>query len=278
MTGEIARAITLVTYGTAFLKDGYDITSLTLSHPSFTFENKVAFYVFKEPWFGKGKWVEFAADPISWLGKLKKDGCRELRFVFEPDNTTMLNDAVVPDYKLAGFVGGGGRRLLEAVYEGYVDYWTAKEEVTAPEAPDHRIWTITYGRVATRQVKTESRPADITDISVRLATMLGEIRDFARKEEMDPWGDYFDQALQVLNGVDPFAAMLDRQIMPLENKDPALIRLLAASGKAWCFGGMGSWNDFSFEEGEKKERYESLSAGLYSLLMESCVAVANYRD
>ena len=51
MTGDIVKAITLTTYGSAFLKDNYDISTLTLEHPSFTFTNKVEFLIFKKPFF-----------------------------------------------------------------------------------------------------------------------------------------------------------------------------------------------------------------------------------
>jgi hypothetical protein len=275
MTGDIARAITLSTYGTAFLKDNYDISGLTLDHPSFTFENKVEFLYFKKHFFSKPTWYQYADCPINWLKKLKEEGCIELRFTHQPDNSIRLNGTIVPDYKLAGFVGGGGQRFIQAVFQNYSDYWKSKEEVTDKEAPNHRIWTISYGRLITGKPTQKKIKYDLNDIKERLRNKLTEISAFAKNENQPFWVEKFDSAINLLDSSAPYLNDQDKLIIPFDRMEFKATQLLAGSGKAWCFGGMGSWNDIGFTDKDKQATYDKLTSELYDIVNESYIAVAN---
>jgi len=273
MTGDIVRAITLTSYGNAFLKDGYDISTLTLDHPSFKFENKVRFFIPKKRLFSSPAWKQYADSPITWLENLKRDGCRELRMVYQQDNSIRLSGSIVPDHKLAGFVGGGGLRFIESIFDTYSDFWQAREEVTDKDAPDSRIWTISYGRVITKYQTQPPIKYDIGDIKNRLRNKLSEIREFAQMEDLSNWKERFDEAIVMLNS--PDVSKQSSLILPPGKADDRVVQLLAGSAKAWCFGGMGSWNDIGFTDTDKEERYNRLTAELYELVNESYLAVAN---
>jgi hypothetical protein len=275
MTGDISRGITLTTYGTAFLQNNYDISGLTLDHPSFTFENKVEFLFFKKHFFSKPTWHQYADSPINWLKKLKKEGCKELRLVFRPDNSISLNGQKVPDHKLAGFVGGGGHRYIQTIFEKSADLWQSKEVVTDKDAPDRRIWTISYGRTITGQQIQAKIQYNIDNIKQKLKGILTEISAFANKENQSFWSKEFDTAINLLDSPTPFVNNQDNRIIPAEKMNLKLIQLLAGSGKAWCFGGMGSWNDISFIDKDKQTTYDKLTAELYDIVNESYIAVAN---
>jgi hypothetical protein len=123
MTGDITRAITLVTYGNAFLKNNHDITALTLDHPSFKFENRVAFYTREKHIPNETTWILYAENPIEWLKRLKEEGCKAFRLVFEHDHPNKLN---VQDHKLAAFVGGGGHRYIETCFSASLRFLEIK--------------------------------------------------------------------------------------------------------------------------------------------------------
>jgi hypothetical protein len=274
MTGETARAITLVTYGNAFLKHDRDITSLTLGHPSFQFANRVEFLVYDKPWIGEAEWKQYAADTIDWLQKLKAEGIQRLRYVVQPGAETHLGDELVPTHKLAGFVGGGVRQIIEVVNQGHSDFWTSNEEVTDLEAKDRRIWDINYRRIAAHQPSTQKQKYKISDISKRLGKVLAELREFAVSIDKY-WADFFAAAQLTLTKATEREPNGDELPVPVELMTEAALRLLAASKMAWCFGGMGSWNDIVVEDKKQAKQYEKLSGQLYGLLVESYVAIAN---
>ena len=59
------------------------------------------------------------------------------------------------------------------------------------------------------------------------------------------------------------------------NYSIAARQLLLASSSAWVFGGMGSWNDLSFEKEEDNQHYETLSTALYNAINRGILAATN---
>lgn len=275
MTGDIIRAITLATYGTAFFKHNYDISALTLEHPSFIFENKVEFLFYKKHFFSKPTWHQYADNPINWLKKLKDDGCTEIRLIFQADNSTTLSGSKVPDYKLASFVGGGGNRFIQTVFQTHSDLWQSREEVTDRDAPNNRIWTVSYGRVAVKQQTPEAIIYDIEEIKNRLRNKLVDISSFAKYENLSSWAEWFDKAITLIDAPYPFENSNDKLMVPADKIHLETLQLLAGSGKAWCFGGMGSWNDIGFSDKQKQKTYERLTSQLYEIVNSSYIAIAN---
>lgn len=275
MTGEIVKAITLTTYGTAFLKDNYDIRLLTLDHPSFSFTNKVEFLYFKKHFFSRTTWHKYADNPIEWLTKLKQDGCKEIRLVFQADNSVSLGGQIVPDHKLAGFVGGGGQRYVQTIFDNYSDFWQSREEVTDKDSPNQKIWTVSYGRTLVEQSVQAKRKYDNDNIKERLKSKLFDISSFAKESNLPFWAEWFDTALNILNSPTSLVNERVKQFIPTDKMSLSTIQLLAGSEKAWCFGGMGSWNDISFNEKDKQEKYDRLTSELYDIVTESYLAIAN---
>jgi hypothetical protein len=275
MTGDITMAITLSTYGTAFLRDGYDIASLTLDHSSFHFVNKVNFVIAIKHFWAESTWHQYAADPISWLSKLKEEGCLEIRMIFQVDNSESLNGQKIPDYKLAGFVGGGGRRYLQTVFKGYSELWQSREEVTDRDSPDQKIWAVSYGRILTKQ-KTQAKSSwDIATTKKKLEDKLTEMVKFAQTEKLTFWAEWFSIALEPLHSNEPFEKGKSSPILPPDKINLTTMQLLAGSQKAWCFGGMGSWNDIGFKDQDTDNLYNKLTAELYEVVNESYLCVAN---
>jgi len=274
MTGEIARAITLTTYGNAYLKKEYDISSLTLEHPSFKFCNKTEF-LFPKIFLFKKFWFQYADNPISWLKKLKHDGCLEIRFGFEPDNINNLEGKIVPDYKLAGFVGGGGKHLIQTVFKNQTDLWQSIEEVTNENSPDDRMWTIRFLRIKSGLKLVQKKEYNIDKLKDTMRNKLSELSSFAKNEKLDHWSDFFDEALNLLNSDQPFLNYWNKDMVPIDIIKLNSLQLLSSAGKAWCFGGMGSWNDNNFDNDKTTQKYERLTGELYDIINEAYTAVSN---
>ena len=275
MTGELIKAITLTTYGTAFLKDDYNISGLTLEHPSFIFTNKVEFQHLKKYLIFKPKWHIYADSPVMWLTKLKEAGCKEIRLVFLPDNQRSLNGETIPDHKLAGFVGGGGYRFIETVFPNHSDFWQSREKVTDRDAPDSKIWKVTYRRILTGKQTLKKEIYDIDSLKKKLKSKLISISAFAKGEKLTFWSEWFDKAINLIDASIPFVNDRDRLIIPTDKMDLNSIQLFASAKSAWCFGGMGSWNDIGFNDNNTQNTYDKLTAELYDIVNESYLAVAN---
>jgi hypothetical protein len=52
-------------------------------------------------------------------------------------------------------------------------------------------------------------------------------------------------------------------------------QLLSACERAWVFGGMGSWNDLGFREGDLQRRYDQVTPSLYEAVVGGIAAAVN---
>jgi hypothetical protein len=107
-----------------------------------------------------------------------------------------------------------------------------------------------------------------------LARILPRIARFAREHSLESFAQSFDAALACLRSDQPLQAAFHRDIAPRGSLSLQAEQLLGAAQAAWVFGGMGSWNDLSFEA-EAGERYTQLSDALYHHLNLAAVAAAN---
>jgi hypothetical protein len=226
----------------------------------------------KKRWFRKPVWVLYAANPIEWLQLLKEEGCRSIRLVHKADNSNELN---APDHKLAPFVGGGGFNYLEAVFDHHSDFWMSRQEVTDPDAENRKIWSVTYGCIYPKQpIAYDPKSLTIAESSQNLKNVLERITDFANVHS-PYWATTFQRALDFLNSDIPYKNENDKLIVPAHLIPIDSLRLLAAAGTAWVFGGMGSWNDLSFKDEMVEKQYDALSEELYASLHDCYACVAN---
>jgi hypothetical protein len=96
--------------------------------------------------------------------------------------------------------------------------------------------------------------------------------EFARKDDWTKhWATIFKNALKVLDEFEPNVAdeFIPAGIYPKETR-----QLIETVFRSWVFGGMGSWNDLTFNE-DDQETYRTLSRDLYSVLCQAIESVAN---
>lgn len=271
MQGTIAQIVALVLEGNAAIR-GIDSVGMDQSHSTMSFCEFVRFADLTKTPTG---WSErqVAEDPMGWFRYLKERGFTALRMTHGPSNDPNLDGSGVTDRMLVGFVGGGGRWLIQASKPNSSDYWEARWVVGDQQRSDHRIWRVTYGRVAKSRPVGELEPVDLDALREHFYEVLEEIKAFATRQGLDGFANCFARALEDLGSGSPgngfHKELLNRSLLPLE-----AVQLLSAVQSSWVLGGMGSWNDLGFD-GQDQETYERLSEELYRVSNRAIVAAAN---
>lgn len=210
--------------------------------------------------------ILIAADPNAWLTQVKTS-CRGL-WLHYADSKKWLDDRLT-----VGFVGGGPRWIIEAVRDGGSDLWEGGDSLGDRKASDGKIWNSGYMRIATGWSEPLPAQRPPRETMQALDSTLAQIETFARDEKIDNFADNFRDARNFLKNA--HASGLDRdELLAFADFSVEAKQLWAAVGSAWVFGGMGSWNDMSFD-GAKNELYDKLSAALFAQLNEAIAAVAN---
>ncbi len=64
-------------------------------------------------------------------------------------------------------------------------------------------------------------------------------------------------------------------ILPEEGYSLGARRLLASAMQSWVFGGMGSFNDLGYQDGETNDEYERIADSLYDSVSTAILAAVN---
>jgi hypothetical protein len=141
------------------------------------------------------------------------------------------------------------------------EYWVARWEVWDQNAPDKRIWRVTYGRL--KQSKTGPLTAhDLTKATQELYESLKDARAFSARQKTDGFTRCFDEALDTMLTGGRNRHGYHQDLAPSGFLSNEAAALLDACQKSWVFGGMGSWNDLGFK-GEDQKEYERVSERLF---------------
>ena len=218
-----------------------------------------------------GGWIDsdYATDPVQWFERLRQNGIYALRLIHVPGSGVGQNS----DRSLVGFIGGGGRWLIDAVTPAGSEIWEARWEVGDRDRADDRVWRVTYGRLATGQ-PTSDEGMFVAELKWKLQLNLTEIAEFASTRGLEPFDKAFESGLSHLTSQAPLSDVYHQDIAPIGALSLAAAQLLGTAQAAWVFGGMGSWNDLGFE-GDDQAQYDRLSDELYALLVQAVVTGTN---
>ncbi len=269
MQTSIAQLVALTIYGNAYLLRADKAAGFYPDNSTFRFCESVKFF---DPVKEEAKWIEvpFASDPVQWFEGLRKERIDTLRMGYGPSG-----QAEAADRMLVGFVGGGGRWLIEAQGSGWSDFWESAWQVGDRTRTDKKIWNVRYFRIARRQPHAQTQDLeDLERLSKEFDRQLTEIEEFARSQRLDNFAKLFRSARTRLSSDPPYPDQYHSDLLRTELLPRTACQLLAACEDAWVFGGMGSWNDQAFDP-IVQPRYEALSEGLYQLLNRVIVAAAN---
>jgi hypothetical protein len=268
MVGPTAQLVALACHfnGSA---QGRHAEPLFPSNSTCKFCEYIRFVRRRSGWFGKSTtWQTDAPTPDEWLAREAKVGRSALLL------HQRIDDPRISDRMSAGFVGGGGRWLLMTTFGGTSYAWEAAWEVGNRDAPDQRIWRVSYVLVAENSRVEVPRSQPLAVLHAGLQASLEEILAFAERNRIDGFVDCFRKGIACLSANDPFALVSHKDLAPAGLLNLAAKQILAACQAAWVFGGMGSWNDMGFD-GEEQAVYERVSEELFSLLNECICASTN---
>lgn len=256
------QVLALVAHGNAALAD-VSLGDFYPNHGIFQFDEFTRFVDLDAAADGSFAETPYAEDPNAWFDRLADEGCQGLRAQWTPSS-----EGLEEDRRTVSFVGGGGRWILEAIYEDGSDIWEARWTLGDQAHPQRKIWRVTYGRIAKRWKTAPASLWSIEQIAGALEAVLRQAIAYAKKADLQNFAIAFDGAIALLKAdalEPPFGLALPGQLPVLA------ARLLAAANAAWVFGGQGSWNDI----GDSGPEYEKLSDDLFKILTASLVEAVN---
>ncbi|MCO4782158.1 MAG: hypothetical protein KC646_07495 [Candidatus Cloacimonetes bacterium] len=208
-----------------------------------------------------------------WFEYLYKANVKQISVCYTKDNET---DSFVRE--TSGFIGGGGRWMLQTSTNERSDLWEADWTVKSNGSEDQDIWDITYLRIAKDFIPPNIDLPSLYRCKINLKSILPRISKFAHTNNLSNFGDIFDKSLAHLD-YDTDLPINDYIKLPLDLISNERKTLLYCSFQAWVFGGMGSWNDHSFVSNDLQNEYIKLSNELFDelhLAILSAIKGINY--
>ncbi len=261
MNGPVAQCVALVCHGNAVLRGRHGLYFYGNSTARFC--DSVAFADAAPG----GAAAPLAGSPDAWFAWLARGGFAGLRLGRAAQNRPLGSDRMT-----AGFVGGGEVWTIGALRQGAAgESWQGHWQVWNRQAPDQRIWRVTYVRAA-----APTPPAADTLAAARaeLSAALADIHAFAERNDSGGFAGNFAQARAALAGAPAAPRGFHRDLAPERTLGADALAVLDACQHASVFGGMGSWNDQTFA-GAAGEAYERVSERLFRALNRAIAAAAN---
>lgn len=253
--GMLAQASALVGYGNAYLAINLKAAEhLESRNSTFQYVRSIRFV-----WDSKPRWRHAEATSHSvaeWLKDLRRRKVERL--------SLYLPGAATPSD--AAWANASAYAVL-AYSPNELQSWFQSEEVNRAGVddadPKPRIWEVTYQ--ATSRSESASPPTpDLVASAAELRDAVNAASAFALNDEfLGSFRDWFRASLELLEADEPEVPW-HPDVLPSEGYPLAARRLMAASSRAWVFGGMGSWNDGSFEP---VEEYRAVSSRLYRAVL-----------
>ena len=268
MNGPLAQFVALTCHANAFLR-GLRIPEFFSSNSTCQFCDWVKFFNVSRTLFGKVREAEVATTPNEWFECLKAEGVSEVRLFCAPQN-----DPGIPDRMSAAFAGGVGTWSMKAAdRKGKTAVWLSRWEVWNQDAPERRIWRVSYGRVS--ELQSQSEP--FIDLGGTIAHLRGALQDtytFSEKHDCGSFTICFARAIETLDSRGSTLHGHHQDLAPEGCLPPLAKCLLDACQTAWVFGGMGSWNDLGFD-GPDRAEYDRVSERLFTALNEAIYTGVN---
>lgn len=260
MNGFIAQTAALAIYGNEYLR-GRPWTEFWPTANVFKFCKAVRFA--SEP---------VAPDPPAWFAQLKAAGVEGLRLHFASRKSALANDR-----ELAAFIGGS-RWLIEAVSREASSVWEAQWRVGTKE---DRGYEVDYLCIDSHGQRLPRARLTVAELRSQIGDALQAVSLFAANNKLTQFTPSFQTAIAELKSDEPLVSTwASRDVRPGDFGHTTLLaldarQLLGAADAAMgVFGGMGSWNDQSFD-GAAAQEFTQISDMLFRLGCDSICAAVN---
>jgi len=261
MIGSLSQLVSLASAANGVLAGKFKSKDFYPSHADFKFCNSVCFVDVSTGLLRKSHEVQRHRDPNDWLKSLSNSGVVQVWLTYTTSGRTD-----VPDHQLSAFVGGGGDWQLVVATNKDAEFWMSRWDVTKQNAPDSRIWGVTYGCIGKAGHLVNPPNPTLNTAATRLLTALNAAREFAIQQNLHSWADWFQGAIDCCDSEKPISFPDYIDFVCLDSYPERAQRLFAAAYRGWVFGGMGSWNDQYFENESENAQYNSLSAELFAAI------------
>lgn len=267
MNGPIAQAVALVCHANASLRS----LKADRFFPSNSTAQFCEFVKFVDaPMDANGQRTErdLAPDPDAWFQWLRANSIRRVWLARQPSGDGS------EDHRHAGCVGGGGNWWLLVEQQsggslGWLGRWTGGNR----EAPDRRVWHVTYGKLGPSWTPSTAGAYDVVAAARnQLTTSLEAILKFSKTHADGAFAEQFERALATLRTGVRHGYHTD--LAPPGALSKAAADLIDACQSAWVFGGMGWWNDQGFDGAVGRE-FERVSVEHFTAVCESIAVAAN---
>jgi len=268
MNGPLAQFVALTCHANAFLR-GRQVPEFFPGNSTCQFCDSVKFFEVSKTLLRKVRETPVAANPNAWFEHLRTERVTGIRLICTPQNKPGISDRMS-----SAFVGGGGTWSMEALQpRAKSAVWLSRWEVWNQNAPERRIWRVSYGRVSEISTRA-SGDGELESDGKRLRSALAEICAFSEKHDCSGFTACFVRAIETLDSGGAKRHGYHKDLIPNGAASGLATYLLDACQSAWVFGGMGSWNDMSFERAEQTE-YDRVSEQLFNILNETIQTAAN---
>lgn len=141
---------------------------------------------------------------------------------------------------------------------GRCDRWTGSWEVTAPNHPDKRIWSVVFA--GSPALPSPNLGSDLDQARHPLERALSSAISLVdARMHYEFWETVFRDARALLSSPAPRLTYYHELLIP--HRSLIARQLLAAACRAWVFGGMGSWNDVGIAD---EPEYQVTTKALYA--------------
>ncbi len=264
MNGTVSQIVTLTSAANGVISGKFNPDSFFPAHSDFKYCDSVLFADIGKDKSGKIREQIRYSDPNHWLQHLAADGGSQVWLTF-----VSQTGSVGQAHQLAAFVGGGGIWQLVVAMKDTIEFWVSRWDVVNQNAPDKRIWRVTYNCLRKSVGHIQPPQPDLGAASSQLINALANIREFAGKHHLTDWEDWFLRASTCLEESQPVSFPDYIDFVCLDSYPEISRRLFAAAYQGWVFGGMGSWNDLFFEPEAENTLYHELSASLYAAITDA---------
>ena len=269
MNGQIAQMVALTCHANAHFQ-GWKVGSFFPNNSTCQFCGDIRFFRFDNRDLAQYTEAVIAENPEQWMEKLLEIGCHGLRLHWRPTESPKQ-----PDRYLAAFIGGGGTWAIQAIHGvNMADYWYSRWKVGDKDAPDKRIWKVSYGAGQNKAYYPASTRPDIGSRKKMLESALRDIREFSKGRNLGHFTDSFSKALESLDTPEVSRQAFYQDLVPKDLLPEQAVRILNSCQFAWVFGGMGSWNDMTFE-GDTQKAYDRVSENLFQALVQTIADCAS---
>jgi hypothetical protein len=272
MNLDLAQTIALVAHGNGFLLGSKYAQPPELTQSNSTFQLVASQrFIREDPRLPTARRdVEVARNTAGWYEDLRTRKAHQLWLVvFEIQHTH------VPAYIAAAFSNFPGW-AIQIDFEGAQEFWVPRWDAGRRDDPSRRIWEVVYRGVMSSD-SAESAPVDLAQACTELRLAIDAAEVFARRAYVDFWADWFIHALSLLDSVEPIPPF-HRNLLPKNGYSLRARQTLSAAVQSFVFGGMGSWNDLSFNDEELQRDYVQVTRNLYKAVMAALVGATNAFD